>query len=514
MVLEDHARKKRKLVPPALAAMGDNYSPYSWVKEIVPEFFWIAKLILDYGPQTGVETARTFGMAASKASKKEPKPLFAAASSFMELDEGEQTTALDNLPNHELELLQHSLGPVSAVWQDSPLAFLNLNTDLGAKEALQELAPMLEQLYERHSREATLAISTLVYLGLDQEKIFINKEILERRATVFTDIERYPETEESRSAGSFFRAMAPMFLQMQKQNESSDAAQWQGLFWEGVSELGDCIGLHQDLPKLPSATEGYEGFIAAYSHFAHDDLRRRQEAWPLDLQKPQGQQVILALLARQATLAIETISAPSTWNPNVGPILMRAMADAHITLVWLLGDIENRVPLYVNDGLGAIKLEIAHREDEAKLNPDTDTEEQRLYTEHLRHWLESQQMSDFTEVNLGSWSGKNTRIMADESGCKNFYNFVFQPFSSAVHSHWSHVGRLNVEACQNPSHAHHFLPAIHTVTPDTHWCNLAAKYLAKSLDAFDEFIGRDDLAVESYSVARDAINQFSADQEK
>jgi len=103
--------------------------------------------------------------------------------------------------------------------------------------------------------------------------------------------------------------------------------------------------------------------------------------------------------------------------------------------------------------------------------------------------------------------------MADEADCKDFYNYVFQPFSAAVHSHLSHVGRLNVEPCQNPSHGYHFLPAIFTVQPDTHWCYLASKYLAKSLSAFDAYLGIEDLEVKSFSVAMHAIEQFEAKEE-
>ncbi|MEL6120466.1 MAG: hypothetical protein AAFR49_12405 [Pseudomonadota bacterium] len=116
-----------------------------------------------------------------------------------------------------------------------------------------------------------------------------------------------------------------------------------------------------------------------------------------------------------------------------------------------------------------------------------------------------------TEVNIGSWSGKNTRVMAQEAGCVDFYNYVFQPFSAAVHSHWSHVGRMNVEYCQNPSHNYHFLPVIHSFEPDPHWCRMAGKYFAKSLGSFDDFIGKPELPVRSYSVIDEALAEHDSE---
>ena len=503
MVLEDHIKKKRRLIPPVRAALGDNFSPFSWSLEVVPELFWITILIHELGPVKGVEVARQLGNAAAQVSKKDPKPLFATMTSFSELSKDEQQKLLGTIDSEALEDFRAVLGKISVVWNENPFSFIELHSDDELQATIDYLSPTLEKMYNRHSREATLAISTAVYLGLDQDKIKVAKKVFDNRATAFTDIEDYPATEASRQAGSFFRAMAPMLL-LQKE-EAGDIVDWVDVFWSGLSEIGGCTGDYQDIPELPDVTEGIEGFITAFTHFAHVDFRARESAWELDLGNPQNRQVILGLLARQATLAIEMVSNPGVWNPNTAPIMLRAMADVHIALVWLQQNPDERVPLYVQDGLGAIKLEIAHRREELEKDGIEGAEQQKPYLEHLENWLESQQIEFLTEINLGSWSGKNTRVMAQEAGCTDFYNFVFQPFSSAVHSHWSHVGRINVEYCQNPAHNFHFLPTIPSFEPDTHWCRMAGKHLSKSLSSFDDFIGEPELPVRSYGVIHDAL---------
>lgn len=513
MVLEDHIRKKRRLTPPVRAAMGDNYSPFSWSLQIVPELFWITLLINELGPARGVEVARQLGNAAAQVSKKDPKPLFATVTSFSELSGDEQRELLKVIDEGALSDFRAVLAILSVVWPEIPLSFTELQSDVELQSAIDFLSPTLEEMYDRHSRAATLAISTAVYLGFDQDKVKIVKEVLDKNATAFTDIEDYPTTDASKEAGSFFRAMAPMLL-WQKE-EATSTPDWVAAFWKDLSEIGGCLGDYQQIPELPDVTDGTEGFITAFTHFVHHDFRARESAWELDLGKPQERQVVLALLARQATLAIEIVSNPGTWNPNTAPVLLRAMADVHITLVWLLQRPDERVPLYVQDGLGAIKLEIAHRKEELKKGRGTDNEQQRPYLEQLEIWLESQQFEFLTEVNLGSWSGKNTRVMAQEAGCIDFYNYVFQPFSAAVHSHWSHVGRINVEYCHNPTHNFHLLPTIPFLQPDTHWCRMAGKYLAKTLDSFDDFIGKPELPVRSYSVITEALEEpVSGNQDK
>lgn len=503
MVLEDHIKKKRRLIPPVRAAMGDNYSPFSWSLQIVPELFWITLLIDELGAVDGVEVARKFGKAAAQVSTKDPKPLFASMTSFFELSEDEQRRLLSVIDKKTLSDLRTVLGGLSVIWPENPFSFTQLQSNEELQAVLARLSPILQEMYNRHSRAATLAISTAVYLGFDQDKIKVDKKVFDNNATAFTDIEDYPATEASKKAGAFFRAMAPMLLL--RKEEAADISDWVDAFWSGLSSIGGCSGDHQEIPELPDVTEGVWGFITAFKHFAHDDFRARESAWELDLGKPQERQVILALLARQATLAIEVVSNPGTWNSNTAPIMLRAMADVHITLVWLIQNPEERVPLYVQDGLGSIKLEIAHRKEELKKDDVAHSDQQKQYIEYLESWLESQQLEFLTEVNLGSWSGKNTRIMAQEAGCLDFYNYVFQPFSAAVHSYWSHVGRINVEYCQNPAHNFHFLPAIHSFNPDTHWCRMAGKYLSKTFSSLDEFIGKPELPVKSYSVIYDAL---------
>lgn len=503
MVLKDHIKKKRRLIPPARAAMGDNFSPFSWSLEIVPELIWITLLINELGPARGVEVARQLGNAAAQVSKKEPKPLFATATSFLELSENERRELLEVIDEEALSDFRAVLGRLSVIWPESPFSFAKLQSDDELQTAIDHLSPTLEEMYNRHSRAATLAISTAVYLGFDQDKIKVAKEVFDNNATAFTDIEDYPTTEASKKAGSFFRAMAPILLL--RKEEAADIPDWVDTFWDGLSAIGGCSGDYQDLPELPDVTEGFEGFVTAFTHFVHDDFRARESTWELDLGKPQERQVILALLARQATLATEIVSNPGVWNPNIAPIVLRAMADVHISFVWLIQNPEERVPLFVQDGLGSIKLEIAHRKAELEKGGVKGADEQKPYVEHLENWLESQQLEFLTEVNLGSWSGKNTRVMAQEAGCIDFYNYVFQPFSSAVHSYWSHVGRINVECCQNPAHNFHLLPVIPSFEPDPHWCRMAGKYLAKTLSSFDDFVGKPELPIRSYGVIHDAL---------
>ncbi|WP_374331503.1 DUF5677 domain-containing protein [Aestuariivirga sp.] len=508
MVLKDHVKRKRRLIPPFLDKMGEKLSFYSWERELAPDFVWLAFLNEAHGIQGGFELASCIADLANKTHASSIKPHFSRLSAFSLLSEKERDEVLGQLDSHCLTSLRSTLSPLAAVWPTFPLKFLGFPDNLDVSSAIQIVKPTLGRLYDRNSREATLSIATAVLLESDQGRLVIDTKLGKRFKDAIRDVAIYPETELSRSAGSLFRAMAPMLF------KSGDAVQdntsWSAEFWKEAFCVEECVGEGQTVPELPATTGGFEEFVGVYKHLAHKDFRVRQQSWPISIENLDAQPVILALLARQASLAIDLVSNPGTWNANIAPILLRASADVHITLEWLLGDPVGRVHSYVQSGLGDIKLEIAHREAALESDPDGVDEAQLSYIEGLKQWLSYQKFAPLVEVNLGSWSGKSTRAMAEEAGCLDFYNYVFQPFSSAVHSSWAHIGRFNVTACDASIHPKHFLPVIRTFEADPHWCWLAAKYYRKSLKLVDDFLKLDDMRYESYEVAEDAVIQMEA----
>ena len=146
-----------------------------------------------------------------------------------------------------------------------------------------------------------------------------------------------------------------------------------------------------------------------------------------------------ALLARQVTLARQMAVSPQIWNDHIAPIILRAMADVYISLVWILKDPVDRSRKFVLYGLGQAKLELEHHKvqiGDRKLTP-----EEKMWIEASEAWINSQRFTFLTEVNVGSWSGIPTRQMAEEADCIDFYNYVYNPFSACTNSMWHHVAR-------------------------------------------------------------------------
>ena len=489
-VLQDHKKKKRRLIPPLLAALGENHSTYSWAVEMVPEFIWISLLIDSLGAKLGTELANKFSLLASNIYPKEPKPLFASMSSFLDLTGVDKEAILANLEPSMKTQLCHSLNPLNTLCEDQSLSFLYHDKLASKSETSKDFPNLLERLYDRFSKVSVLTMATTQYCGLTQGKIILVENLADKVKNDFRQIVDYPKTEASKAAGASFRAASAMFTYGWKDDDSEGHENWLQYFWEQVAGFGSCKQAETINTNEPVPEDPFGKIVISFRNASKKDLKERLDNWGFDLNNIEGYEVVGALLARQTTLAIDLASAPNIWTPHTAPLILRAMADVHIAMVWLFGDLPSRAKQFVDDGLGVIKLEIEHRKREqldAKECGDVGDYQNRI--DYLESWINSQRIYDLVEVNLGSWSGLTTRKMAEEADCLDFYNYVFQPFSSAVHSNWAHVSQFNTIYCENPAHRFHKLPVTLDLKPDPYWLYLAAKYHSKSLREFDKKFG-------------------------
>lgn len=225
--------------------------------------------------------------------------------------------------------------------------------------------------------------------------------------------------------------------------------------------------------------------VQAIEAKVRQELRVRCEAYKPDFQAPEIFNVATALLARQATLTIELASAPQLWNYHSAPLFLRAMADVHITLSWILLDPTTRARQYIDHGLGQAVLALEHKR---KKLESADADSKKMLEEFIsaqEQWINAQKWNFLVEVNVGAWSEKTTREMAEEAGILDFYNHVYTPFSQCAHSTWHHVGRFNSAPSESALTRQLWMPRI-AESLDTWTLSLAAKYLDKTFNTFDE----------------------------
>lgn len=488
-VLSDHVRKGKRFIPPLLAAMGEKHSSFSWAKDIVPEVFWISLLQHYFGLEKGIEIVLQIVLIADSFYEEgEVKPLFCKITSFEELDADQKNTIIEELEKSEaLSNIQSCLAPFFDLFPESPLSFLKPEQQLGGDGKMFDL--IFPDIYDRYSKVAVYTVATAAYLGLRQGKIILAgekaEEMRDKMIEDFKAIPEYPDTDRSQLAASTFRAMVPMFI-LQKEEESPEVDEdWHEYFWTRMTGKGDC--LVEPITNLPDVepTNDIEKLIDRFVSCACAELEARIQKWGFNLKNIEVYEVVGGLLARQCSLAIDMAYSPHTWTAHSAHLFHRAMADVFITLSWILEKPEERSKKFIEEGIGIAKLDLEHRKKELEKRKDV-TEEENKLIEFWEAWINSQRLADLVEVNVGSWSGMSVRAMAEEAGCKDFYNFVYQPFSLGAHSAWPHISTKNLQYCSNPAHRFHMIPFVPILDPDLHFFYLTAKYLNRAFLKFDE----------------------------
>jgi len=221
----------------------------------------------------------------------------------------------------------------------------------------------------------------------------------------------------------------------------------------------------------------FSKIIEQYADNLENELKELWNGFKIDLSIKEQFEVIGGIIARQITITTYFVSNSDIWTGDIAPIILRSLADNYINLSWILESPKDRAQKFILHGLGQEKLMIEHHKNKLRedgLNPDEDE-----FIQFSEQWINSQRYTFLTDVNLGSWSGLSIREMAQQANCMDFYNFVYQPFSTAAHNMWNHIAKYNLRTSDNVLHKLLKVPVISRITSQLEYLDLAAKYTDK-----------------------------------
>jgi len=188
--------------------------------------------------------------------------------------------------------------------------------------------------------------------------------------------------------------------------------------------------------------------------------------------------VILGLLARQYQLWVVAILSPAVSTAPVAPLILRALADATITIAWLSANPES-AQQYKRYSAGRLKLLMEHWK--ARETPEA-REFVADYADQLTEIVDAEQWAGILPVELGSWNGKDIRSMAVETGLKDIYDLVYSPMSSEAHGEWIPLKQRFMRPCAEALHPTHWLPALERPYRITNFPPAATALFVKSLE--------------------------------
>lgn len=451
-VLGEHKRYGTRFVPSFIDNLGDTLQYTDWQRKMLPDFIWISLLLDEYPPQKSIEIISTCSEASSEVGDHS---MYLLLSKYDTLDEEELQSIKESLDEELLDGLKTAISPLSFYYTTFPLSPLLGSVEVDEEEAIQRLERVVDECYNRRSRTAVLSQAAYVSaaIGLGQLRLPPDFEVDEVNAVI-----DYPDTDESRRAGSTVRAMTSSLIGLERESVNSD---WPERFWQTGFEIGECR-----FPERPASVEDIPdeiletllGMGIAFDRSIREAAVELWETADRNIEDVRKESVLDGLLMRQINFAANLATSPDLWNVTLGNIIIRCMVDTQITLAWFEREgTEEDYETFIEHGLGQEKLAIEHAESYAE---GADEERAQFILEGLeekRNRLEEQKFTFLISVDVGAWN-KSTRDMAIEADQKEIYDLSYSPKSDIVHGMWNSIENENLVRCGNPLHKYHRIP--------------------------------------------------------
>lgn len=234
--------------------------------------------------------------------------------------------------------------------------------------------------------------------------------------------------------------------------------------------------------------------IKSYESYLKSSFDELWGSVKIEYDKLEAYSVIGGLLSRQVTMSIQMARSPNILNGHSAPLFLRAMIDLHISLSWIMLDLDEHSKKYILHGLGDEKLLMEHYKKELEDNPDNPNNEQLTQIVNAKSaWINSQRRDFLVEVNLGQWSQLDYRKMSQQADCEGLYKFEYKPFSHTAHNMWPHVSSYNCKDCNSPLHKHHLIPDLLEAPIAIDFLFRSCKYVHM---AYELFINKFNLVVQ------------------
>ncbi len=250
MVLENHKRVGKKLIPPLIQY--SNMEGISWQEKILPEIIWIGLLIEKLGLSQTAEIC-TIIAEVTHAHYKKNIPIVAFASSYSGISKKFKDKLLKKLKEKKmLSVLSDALSSFIKLYPKCPLKFLVTSKSKGKVKAsvkyetLQYFKDCLRKYDTRRDKPAMLMQGTAFFMVClsGKLKFFSHIQIPDPN-----DLLDYPMTEESRKTASSIRCQVTSMCGINTDRESS-ADIWCRYFWEISFKLDKC-----EFTEEPKANE-------------------------------------------------------------------------------------------------------------------------------------------------------------------------------------------------------------------------------------------------------------------
>jgi hypothetical protein len=244
MVLNDHVRKGKKLVP-RLIAEGFSLEETRWHVDRLPELFWLGFVAGRVGNLQACDIAHEMAKgieATVNRMRGNSKAVRAyAMSEHLAFTAAERSQIVrDHKDSNWLMALGPSLSALSAIWPDFPARYLAKSTRTTKKELrslVDEIKALLGQSLHRHDKLSLNIQAIALATEMRSGHLYFAKGLDIPDLNAVFD---YPKTDESQKAAGFIVTACSSMIMLQIEGLDIPRFKWQRLFWNTCYGLQRC----------------------------------------------------------------------------------------------------------------------------------------------------------------------------------------------------------------------------------------------------------------------------------
>jgi len=440
--LENHVlyKKKGKVVTPLNDSLGDTLSLNSWTKERMPEYIWLALILLSYGRTKGFEVA---GKILLNISKEIPELSLPKLSKIFKLSKEKQIIIYKIIgSNINLKILS----PLTIIYRYSEYQVFNsffYTAEIPFGTRKERLEKCIKIFSPPQSNDATdlrfLALSLLLF----GKKL----HIAEGMQTTIDAFKNYPYTDHNEE---IMRQYRPTIRSMEGLDFDGKDDAFLSYFWKELGKMTDCNLFFIDYPKNELDLKDYIKTLETILEY----LTKTQKLKTLSDHK-------FDVLVGSFTFAKKTfqeIVEKDLGNSIHGRLGIRSIIEIYIISKYLLASSEEKNNIweeYKLYGISKYKLVLLKaRESELKQEVHFNPVVADAIVNEIK-WEE------FIDIDLKYFDKLGIRDKSHKVGEKQIYDIYYDYDSSYAHGLWGAIRESSMLPCDSASHQYHSTPDIY-----------------------------------------------------
>jgi hypothetical protein len=451
--LAKHQKIGTKLISPMGAL---NMTPVDWTRDLLPEHLWIGALAIAFGIDSFHNQYRKVVDALDEFVLGNEVNL-GLVSDFGRVPAERRQEFVSRHGELIRELVSGVIGGWLHLYPDSPATWL-LSADVSASHNPTEELAILRRLVVKLLPGKDAFAGRVRAIPLD--RMFHHDRLkIPRGISVEKLLPKYPPyctADERYQVESFARNTLNMTIGLR--DDLRDRA-WPKYFWRHNYDLAVCAPGRLEIDAGDDVAQDMADEIIRIldtnAKRARDYLDGLATRLKIDLYDPLPDEILFGLFGRLTRLYLLFVSTPQLWARDTSGIILRCLAETAITFSYLAKNgSRDEFEKFKNHGEGQEKLLMLHLQD----NHPTAKSLEGLTSDQI-----AEQMGDFSaevlDIELGHWSKKDTRKLAQEAGVEDLYRLVFNPTSGDVHGTWVSLKKSNLLTCAEMLHRFHRLPS-------------------------------------------------------